>query len=403
MRILFLSTWFPYPPSNGSRLRVNYLLRALARDHAVTAAAFRWGESPNPGAGDGPPPGVEVHAVDVDPFRYVSLPAMVKFVSPLPLAYWPSRAMHRKLGALRTSGHWDAVIAYAAPVAQYALSLPIPRILEVDAALSYQMRERFMQGGHLAARLRALVSWRKAYWYESFLVRRFSAATVVSGRESGCVRSMVSTAPCRVEVIPNGVDCTHNRPGLAERQPHRLVYNGALSYDANYDAMVYFLSEIYPLIKRDIPDVSLTITGSTTGVDLNGLALDDTVTLTGYVNDVRIPVSEAAVCVVPLRRGGGTRLKILEAMALGTPVVATSKGAEGLDVVDGKDLLIADTPASFAEKTAWLIRDIEFQRYLAANARMVVETRYDWGQIGRQFVRLVEETVDTHRNSESQR
>ena len=107
----------------------------------------------------------------------------------------------------------------------------------------------------------------------------------------------------RVEVVCNGVDCDHNRPGLAQSQPDALVFNGALTYSANYAAMRWFLAEVYPRIKAQVPGVSLTITGSRTGVDLAGLALDDTVRLTGFVDDVRFPVAAAAVCVVPIRHG----------------------------------------------------------------------------------------------------
>ena len=157
--------------------------------------------------------------------------------------------------------------------------------------------------------------------------------------------------------------------------------------------MQYFLADIYPLIKHEIPDVTLSITGSTKGVDLNGLRLDASVHLTGYVEDIRFPVAQSAVCVVPLRQGGGTRLKILEAMALGTPVVSTSKGAEGLDVVDGEHLMIGDTPEAFADAVMRVMRDSNLRERLRCNARILVEHRYDWESIGAQFVALVEGAV----------
>jgi len=215
----------------------------------------------------------------------------------------------------------------------------------------------------------------------------------VSPVEVPSVQAMVGQE-AEVTVIPNGVDCAHNRPGLAQSRPNALVYNGALTYSANYDAMRWFLTFVYPQIKAKQPGVSLTITGSTQGVELDGLALDSSVSLTGYVEDVRMPVTEAAVCVVPIRQGGGTRLKILEAMALGTPVVATSKGAEGLAVVDGEHLLIADEPAAFADATLRLLRDGGLRNRLTSSARALVEAKYDWAHIGRRFVDLVEETVD---------
>jgi glycosyltransferase involved in cell wall biosynthesis len=171
------------------------------------------------------------------------------------------------------------------------------------------------------------------------------------------------------------------------------VYNGALTYSANYDAMRYFLADIYPLIKQHVPEVSLTITGSLSGVELSGLALDKSVRLSGYVDDVRIPVAEASVCVVPLRQGSGTRLKILEAMALGTPVVATSKGAEGLDVTPGHNILLANDPGEFAAQVVYLLRSGSLRDQLAKHARLLVEQQYDWDQIGERFMVLVEEVA----------
>jgi glycosyltransferase involved in cell wall biosynthesis len=168
-----------------------------------------------------------------------------------------------------------------------------------------------------------------------------------------------------------------------------LVYNGSLTYSANYDAMVHFLSEIYPLIREEEPGVSLTITGSLDGVDLGGLNLDGSVRLSGYVADVRPLVAGASVCVVPVRQGGGTRLKILEAMALGTPVVATPKGAEGLQVKPGQDVLLGRDPEEFAAQIVRLLRDPTLRENLSGHARRTVERRYDWTVLGRRFVDLV--------------
>jgi glycosyltransferase involved in cell wall biosynthesis len=195
-------------------------------------------------------------------------------------------------------------------------------------------------------------------------------------------------------MVPNGVDCAHNQPGLAVKQKGRLVFNGSLTYSANYEAMSWFLAQVYPKIRQQIPDVTLQITGATHGVDLSRLALDQSVTLTGYVEDVRLPVAQAEVCVVPIQRGGGTRLKVLEAMALGTPVVATAKGAEGLEVVDGMQLLVADSAIEFAQKTGRLLRDVEEQARLSQEARKLVERHYDWEMIGAQFRSLVERVVE---------
>jgi glycosyltransferase involved in cell wall biosynthesis len=172
-----------------------------------------------------------------------------------------------------------------------------------------------------------------------------------------------------------------------------LIYPGALTYHSNLDAMVYFLRESWPIIQKQRPQVRLRITGRTDGVDLARLALTDQVVMTGYLDDIRSAVAQSWICVVPLRAGGGTRLKILESLALGTPVVSTSKGAEGLNLIPGRDILVADEPADFAEAVLNVLQDPVLRETLSRNGRQAVEAKYDWRIIGQQFDDFVETAV----------
>ena len=164
-----------------------------------------------------------------------------------------------------------------------------------------------------------------------------------------------------MSIVPNGVDVT--RASLAAPAPadSRLIYPGSITYDANLDAVTFFASEILPLIRRARPHVELWVTGSTAGVETSALA-GAGVRFTGLLPDVDAAVRDSTVCVVPLRIGGGTRMKVLQAMALGTPVVATPKGVEGLDVMPGRHVLVADSPAHFAEQTLRLLQDASMRR-----------------------------------------
>lgn len=394
MHILFLSTWFPYPPDNGAKLRVHYLVRALGHAHTVTLVSFSFGTAHPMLLRDIDTYCADVHAVQLDPFAANQAGILRTFLSFKPVVSRRLPTMQRLVSDVLRVDSFDAVIASTEMMAAYALQTPgnVIKVLEEHNSMARWMYERYAAQTRLRQRLRCWASWQKTRYYEARLFGRFDLVTMVSEQDRSASQSLPGYRG-RVEVIPNGVDCTRNHPGLRQARPHTLVYNGALTYDANYDAMHWFLAEVYPVVKAHIPDVSLTITGSTDGVDLGDLALDESVHLSGLVDDVRLPVAAAQICIAPIRQGGGTRIKILEAMALGTPVVATTKGVEGLELVNGEHVHVADTPEALARLVVKLLGDPAECARLTRNARRLVERLYDWEPIGGQFVDLVEETV----------
>jgi glycosyltransferase involved in cell wall biosynthesis len=196
-----------------------------------------------------------------------------------------------------------------------------------------------------------------------------------------------------IEVIPNGVDLSQYDGDFGAALPDALIYPGSVTYSANYDAVQYLVRDIYPLIKHSRPRTVLRITGKTNGVRIDGLAAAGGVHFDGYVPDIRPRIAQSWACVVPLRVGGGTRLKILESMALGTPVVSTSKGAEGLEVTPGLDILIGDTPASFAKHVVDLLEDRHLRDRISANGQRLVREKYNWEIIGQRLEALIADTV----------
>jgi polysaccharide biosynthesis protein PslH len=184
-------------------------------------------------------------------------------------------------------------------------------------------------------------------------------------------------------VVPNGVDVGWFAPraddGLALRRG--LLFAGTMDYGPNVDGAVFFCREVWPKIREADPDVTLTIAGARPAPEVLALGTLPGVTVKGFVEDMRPCLWQAAVSVVPLRGGGGTRLKILEAMAAGAPVVSTSIGAEGLEVADGENIVLADRPDHFAEEVVALLRDAERGKKLCTAARQMVESCYDWAAI----------------------
>ena len=175
---------------------------------------------------------------------------------------------------------------------------------------------------------------------------------------------------------------------------HQLIFTGAFTYHVNYEGALWFVERVLPLVQAQISHVRLTITGNHADLPFPQI---EAVVRTGFVDDVRPLIAGADVCVVPIWQGGGTRLKILEAMALGTPVVATSKGAEGLDAQSGIHLLIADQPAAFADAVVQLLTDPSLRQRLAEHGRTLVEQHYSWSLVMPRFLHLVERLTAANR------
>lgn len=392
MRILALSTWWPEPADNGSRMRIMQLLRALGARHELHLVAFSQGPAEKVQREELEQICASVVAIErperalttADRLQslFVAEPASVR-------ATW-SNVFATAVAEAASQLCPEVVIALQIDVAPYARQIPrAPRLLE-EIELSYTF-EHYRQHRDPRLRLRYLLTAIQHRRYVSALLRDFTAVTVVSVREAELVRQIVGSQPLEIAVIPNGADVAGSAAYRYQPDPDTLIYPGALSYAANLDATCYFVSEIHPLIRQKRPETSLRITGRNTAEQRAALGPTNGVSFTGYVDDIRALIARSAVEVVPLRRGGGTRLKILEAMAVGTPVVSTSKGMEGLDLEPGRHLLVADTPQAFAARTLELLARAGLRNCLSEAGRRVVAERYDWRVIAARLTDLVEE------------
>jgi glycosyltransferase involved in cell wall biosynthesis len=207
-------------------------------------------------------------------------------------------------------------------------------------------------------------------------------------------RLLLTTNPrLRVDVIPNGVDTKIYQPLPEGDSTPALVFVGNMDYRPNVDAMMYFCSQVLPRVRCALPDVQMWIVGINPRAEVRHLE-GEGVHVTGRVDDVRPYYARSTACVVPLRAGGGTRLKILEAMAFGRPVVSTTIGCEGLDVVDGEHLFIADSADEFAEQTVRLLLDEALRRRVATEARRLAETCYDWDVVVTELEHVYREVAE---------
>lgn len=287
---------------------------------------------------------------------------------------------------------YDLLIASEMSTARYvAAQRKVPSILE-DLEMAV-LRDAAHSGENGLALFRGRLTWAKTRRYVGRLLPRFDACTVVSKQERQYLREITPVYE-RVHVIPNGAEIDWKYTGSQEPRANVLVFNGSLTFGANLDAMRYFVREVWPRVRAEEPSCTLTITGRTDAIGIEEQLSAGGLSFTGYLPDVRPTVALARACIVPLRVGGGTRLKILEAMALGTPVVSTTKGAEGLDITPEQNILIADSPEQFAHQTIRLLRDPGLRERLATNGRRLIEEKYSWDRIGSQFVALAESIAE---------
>lgn len=393
MRLLFLSAWFPHPPDNGSKLRISHLLAGLAEKHQVDLISFCDRADWQEGAHALRRCCADIRVVPWKPFSPHSARALLGFFSGTPrsLLTMHSPQMARTIREQIRKRPYDMVIASEITMAAYRKAFaPLPAILE-DLELG-ALAAAAGQGAWNLRRMRRRLTWFKLRRYLARLLPHFRACTVVSPAEEALLRRAVPGYE-RVAIVPNCVDAAGYAGIAAERRRGQLIFPGALAYPANYDAVRFFLQKIYPRLRAQEPEVELTITGRTAGLPWPPCPLPGPVRLTGWVDDVRPWIASSQATVVPLRQGGGTRLKILESLALGTPVVSTRKGAEGLAVEDGRHLLLADTPQAFADAVLRLLQDSALWQRLSEEGRALVNERYDWQVSMPSFLRLVEEAA----------
>jgi polysaccharide biosynthesis protein PslH len=387
MRILFLSRWYPYPPNNGSKLRIYNLLKGLAQHHAITLISFF-------DATEGTPDltGLEtycerIHTVAYKGFEPGSPVARLGLFSTTPRSVLDTYSVEVEalIKQALDRDPYDVVIASQFDMAIYAQTFSdLPAIFEEIESGIYL--DRAVQARSIRKRLRHGLTWFKHRRYLARLLRAFRACTVVSEQERRILRQ-IAPRGMHIEVVPNCVDLEsyahyHGKPEFGT-----MIFTGSFNFAPNYDAMLWFLAHVYPVVQSRIPSASLIITGEHGGKPLPPAR---NIALTGYVDDVRPYVANAWLSLAPIHQGGGTRVKILEAMALRTPVIATSKGAEGLDVQHGVHIYLADEPAAFADAVVEVLEDQTLRDQLAGSAFQLVRQRYNWANVIPGFERLME-------------
>jgi glycosyltransferase involved in cell wall biosynthesis len=233
------------------------------------------------------------------------------------------------------------------------------------------------------ARALLALEWRKMRRWEARACRRADLTVAVSAVDGNRLAAIAPSA--RITAIPTGVDVAYFKPGTQAEDRSHVVFTGAMDWYPNEDGILHFIDAVLPLVRRRVPDAKVTVVGRNPTERMRAAATRAGVQVTGTVDDVRPYIARGAVYVVPLRVGGGTRLKIFEALAMAKAVVSTPIGAEGLPLVHGEHFLEADGASAFAAAVVGLLRDPARRKALGAAGRRLVETQYGWATVARDF------------------
>ncbi len=383
MKVLVLSPWVPWPPHDGGRIRIFETVRHLARTHRVTLIAGVRSDEERAGESAIADLGVQVVTVTISGRSAAVLRRLgAGFVRRRPWIesfHW-SADFAGRVRTLTADESWNVVHVEGPFLTLYLDAMdPACRAIKVLSMVNLEtlrFRRELQHWSPLHRRL--LLAWDQWLFpnWERDALTRYDGITAVSESERAWIERQAPDAV--VELAPNGVDTTRFRPAPWSEATPALVFLGAMSYPPNVDAVAWFCDAIWPDVRARHPALKFMIVGRSPHRRIRALGRRPGIIVTGEVADVRPYIARASAVIVPVRSGGGTRLKILEAMAMARPVISTTLGAEGLDVTDGVDVLLADTPADFARRIGEVVEAPGKAARLGETGRCLAVTRYDW-------------------------
>lgn len=396
MKILIISYDFPYPPSGGSISRDYNLFKELAKYNELD-----WINRTTRGSVSEDRKNemrkyfrkMEICEWDYpqDHFEFVK---GILTRTPYIIRRFRSERMREVVAKFINENDYDLILCDHIYLAQYlpeGIEKKLP-VIPNNEDCGFSFYRRMSEYSTFPRNLYGRLQWKKILKYEIDVLRRFGVYITTSDAEKRSIQQYVPEAV--VYTAENGVDTKYFKPSGTPPQEHSLIYTAWFGYYPNVEAVTHFARNIFPLVRKELPEVRFYIVGKEPPDSLQKLGYKDGITVTGYVEDVREYFAKASAAVIPLKTGGGTRLKILEAMASGVPVVSTQIGAEGLRAESGMHLLIADSDKDFAHKVIMILKDKELSRTISINAHAFVSEHYGWEMIGKDLNHFLHEFVN---------
>lgn len=383
MKLLFTANRFPYPPYRGDKLKIYHLAKRLAEHHELHLVTFLQDKKDLRYLPELQKIFKEIHLVPLSRTHsyWNSLVAVFR-KEPFQVRYFSAAAMERQLETLRQQHQYDAVHVQHLRMAQYwAAFKDVPRILDLPDAYSLYWKRR------IDAK-KGIMKWftrteqRRVFDYEQIL-EEYELSLVCSREDQEYLQKERGIG--NVQLLPNGVDLTtFSQENHNYTLDKNILFTGNMDYAPNVDAVLYFTREIFPLIRQKIPGVRFVIAGQRPVKKVLELAAAD-IEVTGFVKDLSEMYSNAAIVVAPLRFGAGTQNKVLEAMAMGVPVVSRNIGFNGLNITSGEGVILALETETFAAQCTRLLQSAALREQTGRRGRAVIERQFDWNVVARKL------------------
>lgn len=393
MRILWLSHFIPFPPKTGvlqrsfnllreaskiadvhlitlhkkNVLPINYNLREVRRELSKFCSKIEI---------------IEIPAESSKPKLFYTIIKSFFEITPFSVSFYKSAEMRNTIKSFLRSNQYNIVHLDTISLAQYANEFGgIPKILNHHNIESDLFDKRILVETNYLKKL--------YYKIEAYKLRRYESVNCFLSDLNFTVSDLDKNILSRISpglntyVVPNGVDTEYFKSKKPNKVKNNLIIVSGMNWYPNRDAVIHMCKRIWPILSDQVEDISLTVVGAHPPEEVVLLShQDNRVKVTGFVDDVRPHIDRAVIYLCPMRDGGGTRLKILDAMSMGKPIVSTSKGCEGIDVTPGENILVADSPEEFVSQIILLLSDSKLQDRIGKQARLLVENKYSWNIIG---------------------
>jgi len=409
MRILWVKAGGLLPLDSGGKIRSFHILRELGKLHAVTYFGFH-AQQDNPAHAELNSICDRVVCVPLELPAPKSAAELLEYVrgmfsaDPYAMRKYCQPRVARELRQLVENGSYDVIICdFLVAAGVIPWDRPCPKVLFTHNVEATIWKRHYQVARNPLWKVLSWREWRAMERAENHYLKAADLVLAVSQADCGVFAELIP--PEKLVVISTGVDIDYFTPQKSVEQSDTLVFTGSMDWLPNEDGIFYFIREILPRISQQVPGIQLTVVGRKPSRRLQSLAAEysNQVHLTGWVDDVRPYLAKGAICIVPLRVGSGTRLKIFEAMSMGKAVVSTTIGAEGLPVTHGEEIFLADTPEDFTEFSVRLLREQGLRRQIGNAARHLVETKYSWASVATEFAAALGRIAATAQPAAAQR